>query len=158
LRENIQLGITGGDISQARLAAVNLDPRIDAITTHIVHRLAAAAIDDMKARYDFGRVLQSLRSGRPQAGGTGTLRLLSRRLGVDPSALRRYARVSETISPREFTWLMRQRTPRGAPLTWSHVEVLARERDPDRRQVLAAATAAEDLSVRGLATRLLKQR
>jgi hypothetical protein len=84
--------------------------------------------------------------------------MLAKRLGVDPSALRRYARVSETITSREFAWLMKQRTPRGAPLTWSHVEVLARERDADRRQALALAVAAEDLSVRALATRVLKSR
>jgi len=140
---------------------VSLDPRIDAVTTHIVHRLASAAVDDMQARYDFGRVLQSLRRNRPQAGTTGsagTLRLLSKRLGVDPSALRRYARVSETISAREFAWLMKQRTPRGAPLTWSHIELLARERDPERRRALALVVAAEDLSVRALSTRMLKDR
>jgi hypothetical protein len=135
-----------------------LDPRIDAVTTHIVHRLAAAAVDDMRARYDFGRVLQSLRRSREQAGATGTMRLLSKRLGVDPSALRRYARVSETISSREFAWLMKQRTPRGATLTWSHVELLSRERDPNQRQALALAVVTEDLSVRALATRLLKRR
>jgi hypothetical protein len=135
-----------------------LDPRIEAVTTHIVHRLAAAAVDDMRARYDFGRVLQSLRQNRSTAGGVGALRLLSRRLGVDPSALRRYARVSETITSREFVWLMKQRTPRGAPLTWSHVELLSRERDPERRQALALIAASEDLSVRALASRLNERR
>src|SRR6516165_9153116 len=112
----------------------------------------------MRARYDFGRVLHSLRQHRSKAGGIGALRLLSKRLGVDPSALRRYARVSETISAREFAWLMKQRTPRGAPLTWSHVELLARERDPERRRALALGVVAEDLSVRALSTRLLKER
>src|SRR6516165_160939 len=112
----------------------------------------------MRARYDFGRVLHSLRQHRSKAGGIGALRLLSKRLGVDPSALRRYARVSETISSREFGWLMRQRTPRGAPLTWSHVELLSRERDPDRRHALATTTASEDLSVRALASRLNDRR
>ncbi len=135
---------------------MSLDPRIDAVTTHIVQRLAEAAVDDMRARYDFGRVLHSLRQNRPLAGGIGTLRLLSKRLGVDPSALRRYARVSDTISAREFAWLLKQRTPRGAPLTWSHLEILSREREPERRRTLALAAAAEDLSVRALATRLLK--
>ena len=137
---------------------MRLDPRIEAVTTHIVHRLAAAAVDDMRARYDFGRVLQSLRQHRSKAGGVGALRLLSKRLGVDPSALRRYARVSETISSREFGWLMKQRTPRGAPLTWSHVELLSRERDPDRRTALATMAAAEDLSVRALASRINERR
>ena len=38
-----------------------LDSRIGAITSHIVRRLADAAVEDMRARYDFGRVLLTLR-------------------------------------------------------------------------------------------------
>jgi hypothetical protein len=132
-----------------------LDARVDAITTHIVQRLAAAAVEDMRARYDFGRVLLSVRQGKR---GSGTLTVLADRLGVDPSALRRYARVSDTIPAREFAWLMRLRTVVGAPLTWSHVELLARERSVERRRALATAIAEEALSVRAAGKRLLQGR
>src|ERR1700723_1547112 len=68
-----------------------LDSRIGAITSHIVRRLADAAVEDMRARYDFGRVLLTLRSESRNPAGAGVLRLLANQLEVDPSALRRYA-------------------------------------------------------------------
>jgi hypothetical protein len=131
-----------------------LDARVAAITSHIVERLATAAVQDMQARYDFGKVLHSLRRGSAGSRTAGALRVLAERLGIDASALRRYARVSETITPREFAWMMRLRTARGTPLTWSHVELLAREKEGERRQALATVVAAEDLSVRALAARM----
>ena len=135
-----------------------LDSRIGAITSHIVRRLADAAVEDMRARYDFGRVLLTLRSESRNPAGAGVLRLLANQLEVDPSALRRYAQVSEVIAAREFDWLMGLSTRRGAPLTWSHIEILARVRSPEQRRQLAAASAREGLSVRGLTERLRAQR
>lgn len=131
-----------------------LDSRVDAIAAHIVRRLADAAVDDMRARYDFGRVLQGLRTKGRRAAGAGVVRLLADRLGVDPSALRRYAQVSEVIPAREFDWMMHLSDRRGAPLTWSHVERLARVRSPERRRQLAMAIVREGLSVRALSDRM----
>jgi hypothetical protein len=127
---------------------------VNAIALHVVVRLAAAAVDDMRARYDFGKVLYALRRGAKRDAGAATLRMLAKRLGVHASALRRYARVSETIPPAEFAWLVGLRTPRGAPVTWSHVELLARETDASRRRALTTHVVTEDLSVRALAARL----
>jgi hypothetical protein len=135
-----------------------LDSRIGAITSHIVRRLADAAVEDMRARYDFGRVLLTLRSENRSVAGAGVLRLLANQLEIDPSALRRYAQVSEVIAAREFDWLMRLINKRGAPLTWSHIEILARVRSPEQRRQLATAIARESLSVRGLSERLREQR
>jgi hypothetical protein len=134
-----------------------LDERLEVITSHIVRRLADAAVEDMRARYDFGKVLQTLKRGAKD-GVTGTqIRVLAERLDVDPSALRRYARVSETISAREFAWMMRLRNARGGPLTWSHVELLARVSAAERRRSLAAAIAQHELSVRDLAKRVVRR-
>ena len=74
------------------------------------------------------------------------MRVLAGRLGVDATALRRYAQVSEVIGASEFDWMMHLSTPRGAPLTWSHIEVLARVRSAEHRRQLATATVREDLS------------
>jgi hypothetical protein len=142
----------------ARNTSNEMDPRVGVIATHIVARLADAAIEDMRARYDFGRVLHMLRKSGRGASGAGALRRLAERLGVDPSALRRYAQVSEIISPREFAWMMRLTNKRGEPLTWSHVELLARERDPERRRELATAIGTESLAVRELAARVRGKR
>lgn len=122
-----------------------------AITGHIVQRLAAAAVDDVHARYDLGKVLLTLRHESSQRSA---LRVLAQRLGFDPSALRRYARVSSTILPDEFAWLTGLRMRRGMPLSWSHIELLARERDRTRRTELATAVVEGDLSVRALNLRL----
>jgi hypothetical protein len=140
------------------IASQSLDSRIGAITSHIARRLADAAVEDMRARYDFGRVLMTLRSGNRNPAGAGVLRLLAHQLEVDPSALRRYAQVSEVIAAGEFDWLMGLSNRRGAPLTWSHIEILARVRSPEERRQLAAASARESLSVRGLSERLRAQR
>jgi hypothetical protein len=132
----------------------DLDPRVDVIASHISRRLADAAVEDMRARYDFGRVLHTLRNRGRGADGAGVLRLLADRLGVDPSALRRYAQVSDVIPSKEFDWMMRLTTSRGEPLTWSHVELLARVRSADRRRQLATAVVREGLAVRGLSERI----
>jgi len=135
-----------------------LDPRIEAIASHIGRRLADAAVEDMRARYDFGRVLHTLRNRGRGLEGAGALRVLAGRLAVDPSALRRFAQVSDVIPPGEFQWMMRLRSPRGAPLTWSHVELLARLRSAEKRRALATAVVEEELSVRALFQRLRSHR
>lgn len=129
-----------------------------AVASHIVRRLADAAIADMRARYDFGRVLHSLRTEGRGAGGAGAVRILAQRLGVDASALRRYAQVSAVIPASEFDWMMGLVDERGEPLTWSHVELLARVRDGELRRQLAAAVSKEGLSVRALAERIRTRR
>ena len=65
---------------------------------------------------------------------------------MDPSALRRFAQVSDVIPPGEFQWMMRLRSPRGAPLTWSHVELLARLRSAEKRRESSAFDAVVDES------------
>ncbi len=129
-------------------------PRVKAITSHIVDRLAAAAVADMQARYDFGQVLHSVQVGDPGENWLSALRAVSERLGVDESALRRYRRVSERIDAREFAWLTSLRTDRGWALKWSHIELLARVGEKSRRRDLAMQIVAEDLTVRALAARL----
>ena len=134
------------------------DSGLTATASHIVHRLADAAVEDMRARYDLGRMLLTLREQRRRGGGTGTLLRLAEHMGVDPSALRRYAHVCETIAADEFEALTRLRTGRGGTLTWSHVELLSRAKCAERRRALAAAVAAEELSVRALSDRLRAER
>ena len=137
-------------MTAARLQVL-LASRVTAITGHIVQRLAAAAVDDVEARYDLGKVLLTLRN---ESAERSALRVLAESLGFDPSALRRYARVRTTICPDEFTWLSTLRTRRGMPLSWSHIELLAREPNRQRRMELATAVVTEDLSVRALHSRL----
>lgn len=79
-------------------------------------------------------------------------------MGVDVSALRRYARVSETLRPPEFEALVSRRTTAGLALTWSHLELIARVRSRNRRQAIARLCFEESLSVRGLAAVVERER
>jgi|HubBroStandDraft_4_1064222.scaffolds.fasta_scaffold12294_2 hypothetical protein len=124
------------------------------VVRHIVLRLAEASVEDIKARYDLGEVVCTLRRVMPRAAAALELNAVAKSMGIHASALRRYARVTEAIGGPEFAQLLRLRTARGMSLTWSHVEHLAMVHDPARRKALAAAAADEALSVRALAQRL----
>jgi hypothetical protein len=128
------------------------DRSVPAVVSHIIERMAAAAVADARARYDFGVVLHFLRYG--DCATSPRISELAETLGVDTSALHRCARVSEVIAPDEFAWLAELRTERGMPLAWSHIERLARERSGKRRQVLAIEAVREALSVRALDARM----
>jgi hypothetical protein len=136
-----------------RARGADLDRRLHAIVEHVVQRLADAAVQDMQARYDLGGIVQHLRQRSPFGGGT--VQQFADLLGVDPTAVRRYAGVFATIPPREFAWMTRLRSRRGEPLTWSHVELLARIGDAERRKKLATAVVRDGLSVRDLARRVV---
>ena len=71
-------------------------------------------------------------------------------LSTDSSALRRQARVSEAISPPEFDNLVRVRLAGGLPMSWSHLEVLARVRCKNQRKEIVQAIAGTATSVKGL--------
>lgn len=81
------------------------------------------------------------------------MRQIAKLVGMDQSGLRRYARVTERISPREFAWLVRLTRRHGGPFTWSHLEILAQVHDVERRKRLATAAAESGLSVRALLKR-----
>jgi hypothetical protein len=125
--------------------------RVDAIARHIVGRLAAAAEADLRGRYDVGCVAHAIRY---EDDGATALQQLGDRLALDESALRRYARVSETLSASEFEWVVSLRTRQGLPLTWSHIELLQQVRSSPRRRDLANAAARDGCSVRELAARV----
>jgi hypothetical protein len=120
---------------------------IAVVAHHVVTRMAAATVEDARARYDFGHVLHLIRYADNAALRIRQVAVL---LKVDSSALHRYARVSETISPPEFNWLVTLRTSRGMPLTWSHLEQLATERSSARRARFARVAVQEQFSVRKL--------
>jgi hypothetical protein len=128
-----------------------LDPGVLSVSTRIVRRLAEAAVEELRARYDFGAVVHTLRYGDADSCRAETIRDLADWIGADPSALRRWARVNERMRAEEFETYLELRTPRGMPLTWTHLEVLARERNRGRRGELAVVAARGGLSVRELA-------
>jgi hypothetical protein len=124
---------------------------VGAMVTYVRERLVTALLDDVKARYDLGQVVHKLRY--PAAGDscpTVTLAALARMSGHGPRALRRYARVAEIINAEELADYLELRTPRGMPLSWSHLEELMRVHSRTRRREFAATAAGENLSARAL--------
>jgi hypothetical protein len=139
-----------GPPTSGRGEAPRLDARLAALTAHSVQRRAEAAVADLRARYDYGHVLHTARYASKNIYGHKVVDALAATLGTDASALRRQARVSETISPEEFDELVCVRLAGGLPLSWSHLEALARLRCKHRRKEIVQAIAGTTTSVKGL--------
>ncbi|HLK40503.1 MAG TPA: hypothetical protein VKU41_27310 [Polyangiaceae bacterium] len=121
----------------------------NALATAIARRLADAAEEDMRARYDLGRALALVEDDRTELQND-----VANALGVHRSLLRRYARVATVIRPDELDGLVRLRDRVGMPLSWSHIEHLAEITSAKIRESMAKRVIAEGLSVRALRSRL----
>jgi hypothetical protein len=129
--------------------------RLFSVTNHVVRRIADARIQEMFAWYDLGCALHCARYAEvDDLNFASAVALLSEALEVHPSALRRYARVSEMIRPSELEFLSKLRGHDGLPLTWSHLDLLSEVRDKRERSARALETCAEGLTVRELASRI----
>jgi CheY-like chemotaxis protein len=123
------------------------EPRSSAV--RLVTGMADAGVADLRAQYAIGTFVHGLRyPGATEDHSPGEFADLAQRLGLHPSALRKRARVSETIQPEEFEGLVGLRTARGLPLTWSHMEKLALVRVRSHRGAIARQIVEQDLSVR----------
>jgi hypothetical protein len=114
-------------------------------------RVALAAREDIRARYEIGRLVHGLRYECTDNKAARALARLSSALNLKPGTLRRYARVTETISPDEFEEYVDQD---GMPLTWSHLEELAEVRSISVRRRCAEQATSEKLSVSALRKRI----
>lgn len=123
-------------------------PHAHTIAVTISRRLAIAAEEDIRARYDLGRALRAVRDGEPAA--VQALEAVADALGVHWTLLRRYVRVATVIPPAQLEAFVALRSQRGMPMTWSHLEHLAEIRSARMRAVFAARIAAEGWSVRAL--------
>ena len=129
--------------------------RFAAVTEHIVLRVAEAQVQEILAWYDFGCALHYARYAEVEGLKlSSVITPLAGALDLHPSALRRYARVSEAIRPGELAFLIRLRGLDGLPLRWSHLELLSDVRSAERRRELAIEACSEGLSVRKLAGRI----
>jgi hypothetical protein len=124
------------------------------LATQIADRIAQAAVEDLRARYELGRLVHDLRYDGTDHEILRDLSRLGVACGLAAATLRRYARVSETINPNEFGNLTRPRGPRGPSLTWSHIEELAEARSSEVRRRCAEAAISESLSVSALRARV----
>ncbi len=129
--------------------------RFFAVSEHLIRRIADARVEEMLAWYDLGYALHCARHGpADDLNFRAAVTVLSEALDVHPSALRRCARISEAVQPREIEFLSGLRGQDGLPLTWSHVELLSEVRAKHERREHAIETCAKGLSVRELASRI----
>ena len=129
-------------------------PQTWAAAVQIANRLAEAAAEDLRARYDLGRLVHRLRYDGSEPHAVRAIAKLGSACGLRVATLRRYARVTEMIKPVEFDELTRNRGPRGPSLTWSHIEELAEARNSEVRRTCAEAAITEALSVSALRSRV----
>jgi hypothetical protein len=129
-------------------------PQTWATAVQISNRLAEAAVEDLRARYELGRLVHRLRYDSAEPHAMRAISKLAGACGLRVATLRRYARVTEMIRPVEFDELTRNRGPRGPSLTWSHIEELAEARNSEVRRKCAEAAVSEALSVSALRARV----
>lgn len=129
-------------------------PQICAAAAQIASRIADAAAEDLRARYELGRLVHHLRYDSSDRHASRAISKLGLASGLAVATLRRYARVTEMIKPLEFEELTRARGPRGPSLTWSHIEELAEARSTELRRRCAVAAVNESLSVSALRARV----
>jgi hypothetical protein len=135
----------------AEFAAVVTPDAIGIVAT-TSRRLAAAAEEELRARYQLGAMLRVARAG--ESGGAHVLAAVAEALGVHPSLLRRYVRVATAIAPAQFDLLATMRNDLGMPMTWSHFEHLAEIRSAKMRVLMAEHAISNRLSVRALKRRV----
>ena len=126
----------------------------DDIAAQLHERHVAAKLEELDARYAIGQYVHTLRYATADDDTRGPLFRLSQQTGFDPASLRRMARVTEVIRPREFSDYKLLRTPRGQPLPWSFLEDLSVLHDVARRHSIAVEAAREQLVVRDVRERI----
>jgi hypothetical protein len=129
--------IDDGEESQSSRSARGAPPEFWVTATGLLHRIAEAAVEDTRARYELGRLVHHLRYDCSDAVSARILARLGHSLGLTPGTLRHYARVSAVIGPIEFDQYMHLRRPHGMPLRWSHIEELSEARNVDVRRRFA---------------------
>jgi hypothetical protein len=135
-----------------------VSPALRAIVGHVVGRLAAAVVEEAHARFALGHIVGAALRARAPDGDAARLEDIAASLQRDVSDLRRWARIAAAIRAEEFAWLTSLRTPRGMPLTWSHIEALSRVRPLRLRREVAREASIQDLSVRRLQSRVRELR
>jgi hypothetical protein len=122
--------------------------RLAEVAQGILARLVEIRRAEALTRFAIGDDVHSLRYG--PAAGPQDVRRLAKLLGLDESGLRRIGRTAEGIRPAQRKVILSLTDDRGLPLTWSHLEALARIRRTDQQIRVARKALAEWFSVEDL--------
>jgi hypothetical protein len=125
-----------------------------AVAAHLKARRAASAVADLRWRYELGSAAQVVRYAPATEYSPGAIAILARTLNMNPATMRRYARVAAVISQAEFSEYADMVDRSGMPLSWCHLEELAKCRNKELRRQCARDVIANALSVLELAARI----
>lgn len=131
-------------------SSISLGGHLAGVADRIRRHLFLAAARPARSFYEVGRLVQDVTQKRARYGD-GAVARIADALGIHVSVLYKCQKVAVAFSPAEYRKLCAKRTPAGLPVfTWSHLEVLAAERDARRRSTLVDEVEEEHLSVREL--------
>jgi hypothetical protein len=131
-----------------RSAGDEMPPPLSATVARLCARRAAIAAKDLQWRYEVGRLAHKLR----YAASGDVMAKVAHALNLTPNTLRAYARVAEAVASSEFADHVALRDRFGRPMTWSHLEEIAKCRSALARRKCAQQVISKELSVRALAT------
>jgi hypothetical protein len=125
-----------------------MPPPLSTAVACLFARRAAIAAKDLQWRYEVGRLAHKLRYDASR----DFMPNVAHALNMTPNTLRAYARVAEAVASSEFDEHVALRDRFGMPMTWSHLEEIAKCRNARGRRKYAHQAISEKLSVRALAT------
>jgi len=113
-------------------------------------QLAKADQDDMRARYETGRLV--LAAMDKSKYGAKAVQRAAEEVCRDVDTLYQYKDVAKAWSEKEFAKLAQRRGKKGTPLSFNHLVVLAKVKEPTRRDELVEQVFRDELHVRALKT------
>lgn len=97
-------------------------------------QLAKADQDDMRARYETGLLV--LAAMNKSKYGQKAVQRAAKEVGRDVDTLYQYKSVANAWSENEFAKLAQRKGKKGTPLSFNHLVILAKEKEPTRRDEL----------------------
>lgn len=111
-------------------------------------QLAKADQDDMRARYQTGLLV--LAAMDKSKYGEKAVQRAAKAVGRDVDTLYQYKSVAKAWKENEFAKLVQPTRKKDTPLSFNHLVILAKVRDPIRRHELVEQALQEALNVRDL--------
>jgi hypothetical protein len=128
----------------------SLSPRLRPVYEAIRELFAGATQHEVRTRHRVGVLIAGVKTSREKYGARAVEQLAGA-LATNVHTLYRCAAVAECWTPSGLDAISHRRTPRGQPLSWSHLVLLAGIPSPRRRTELLDRALEQGLTVRQLA-------
>jgi flagellin-like hook-associated protein FlgL len=118
-----------------------------------LEQLGMAHKSDALARHELGLDVLMIETQKKIYGGQAVQKLAAA-LSMDKATLYKAKKVAVVWTPAEFDELVRRKNTKGLELSWSHFELLAQEKDDEKRTTLLSEAIDRSYSVRELQARI----